>query len=188
MRRQQPGAPRRDPVRLAPPHAATPPLRRMPPGTPFTKTSANVLDISRAQIAIQALPGENPTHQALANASAEPVAQPLQPSKTRNPHRPSPQPRGFVHGRFPYAGPVPGRATGDGRRPKTCTKDVPKSTNGFRQSSVTRLVPLPADDSGRKPGPRWAIANVIQLQKPAPIERRLASPAMPPGDRPETQP
>ena len=39
---------------LRSPHAATPPLRRMPPGTPFTKISANVLDISRGQIPILA--------------------------------------------------------------------------------------------------------------------------------------
>ena len=37
---------------LRSPHAATPPLRRMPPGTPFTKISANVPVISRGQIPI----------------------------------------------------------------------------------------------------------------------------------------
>ncbi len=42
---------------LRSPHAATPLLRRMPPGTPFTKISANVLNISRCQIPILASPG-----------------------------------------------------------------------------------------------------------------------------------
>jgi hypothetical protein len=37
------------------------------------------------------------------DSSAEPVSPSPQPSKTSNPHRPSPQPRGFVHGRFSYA-------------------------------------------------------------------------------------
>ena len=43
---------------LRSPHAATPPLRRTPPGTPFTKISANVLDISRGRFPIHAPPGE----------------------------------------------------------------------------------------------------------------------------------
>ena len=43
---------------LRSPHAATPPLRRMRPGTPFAKITANVLDISRGQIPIPASPGE----------------------------------------------------------------------------------------------------------------------------------
>ena len=43
---------------LRSPHAATPPLRRTPPGTPFSKISANVLDISRDQIPILASPGQ----------------------------------------------------------------------------------------------------------------------------------
>ena len=107
------------------PHAATLPSRRMHPGTPFIRISANVLGIGRGRFPIHAPPGEksrNLTHQ-LANASADPATQRSQPSKTRNPHRPSPQPRGFVLGRFrfPYASPVPGRATDNGRRPKTFT-------------------------------------------------------------------
>ena len=40
---------------LCSPHAATPPLRRMPPGTPVTKIGANRLDISRGQIPIYGL-------------------------------------------------------------------------------------------------------------------------------------
>ena len=102
-------------------HAATPPLRRMPPGASFARISATGLDISRGQLPIHDRLAKNITHQAPANARAEPAAKPPQPSKTRNPHRPSPQPRGFVLGRFPYAGPVPRRATGDGRHPKTFT-------------------------------------------------------------------
>ena len=43
---------------LRSPLAATPPLRRMHLGTPFTKITANVLDISRGQIPILASPGE----------------------------------------------------------------------------------------------------------------------------------
>jgi hypothetical protein len=106
---------------LRSPHAAIPPLRQMPPGTPITKISANVLDISRGQIAIPASPGEKSHSRSPTNAGIEPASQSPQPGKTRNPHRPSPQPRGFVHGRFPDAGPVPRRAAGDGRRPKTFT-------------------------------------------------------------------
>src|ERR1700757_1309608 len=53
-------------------------------------------------------------HQDPANSRSEPVPKPPRPSKTRNPHRPSPLPRGFVHGRFSYAG----------RHPKTFTIQV----------------------------------------------------------------
>jgi hypothetical protein len=42
---------------LRSPLPATPPLRRMHLGTPFTKITANVLDISRGQIPILPLPG-----------------------------------------------------------------------------------------------------------------------------------
>ena len=42
---------------LRAPHAAAPPLRRMPPGTPFTQISTNMPDISRGQITILAPPG-----------------------------------------------------------------------------------------------------------------------------------
>ena len=64
------------------------------------------------------------TQQVPADASTEPVSPSPQQSKTSNPHRTSPQPRGFVHGRFPYAGPMPRRATSDGRHPKTFTIHV----------------------------------------------------------------
>jgi hypothetical protein len=43
---------------LRSPLAETPLLRRMHPGTPFTKITANVLDIGRGQIPILPLPGE----------------------------------------------------------------------------------------------------------------------------------
>ena len=41
--------------------------------------------------------------------------------ESSNPHNVAPVPRGFVLGRFPYAGPVPRRATFEARRPKTFT-------------------------------------------------------------------
>ena len=43
---------------LPSPLAATPPLRRMHPGTPFTKISAHVLDISRGRVPTLASQGE----------------------------------------------------------------------------------------------------------------------------------
>jgi integrase len=79
------------------------------------------VDIRVIEVLFLPRPATNLTHQALAGSRAQPVSPSPQPSKIRNPHRPSPQPCGFVLGRFPYAGPVPRRATGDGRRPKTFT-------------------------------------------------------------------
>ena len=58
---------------LRSPLAETPLLRRMHPGTPFTKITANVLDIGRGQIPILASPAKNLTHQALAGSSAQPI-------------------------------------------------------------------------------------------------------------------
>ena len=43
---------------LRSPHAATPPLRRMPPITPVTRIRPNVVDISRGQSSINGPPGE----------------------------------------------------------------------------------------------------------------------------------
>lgn len=49
--------------------------------------------------------------------------------ESSNPHNVAPVPRGFVLGRFPYAGPVPRRATFEARRPKTFTKADMRRTN-----------------------------------------------------------
>ncbi len=121
---------------LRSPHAATPPLRRMPPSTPFAKTSANVLDISPGQIPILASPGEKSHSPSSRRFQPQPVPPSPQPSKIRNPHRPSPQPRGFVLGRFPYAGPMPKRTTGDGRHPKTFTMSVASSLQLYSQDPI----------------------------------------------------
>ena len=88
-------------------HAATPPLRRMRPYALFAKLSATGPNMSRGQLPIHAPPDEKSHQQVPADASAQPVSPSPQQSKTSNPHRPPPQPRGFVHGRFPYAGPCP---------------------------------------------------------------------------------
>ena len=83
-------------------HAATPLLRRMRQYTLFTKISATEPNMSRAssrstvRLAKIALTMSPPTqHRRFA----------ITTKQNRNPHRPSPQPRGFVLGRFSYAGP-----------------------------------------------------------------------------------
>jgi hypothetical protein len=60
---------------LRSPHAATPKLRRMPRRVPFAKSSPTGRNVSRGQFPIQCPLGENLTHQAAANASAEPAPQ-----------------------------------------------------------------------------------------------------------------
>jgi hypothetical protein len=60
---------------LRSPHAATPPLQRLLPGAPIAKISATGRNVSRGQFPIQCPLGENLTHQAAANASAEPAPQ-----------------------------------------------------------------------------------------------------------------
>ena len=115
---------------LRSPHAATPPLQRMPQARPSPRSAQTCWisaaarsrsSLARRKISLTKLP---------ADASAQPVPPSPQPSKTRNPHRPSPQPRGFVLGRFSYAGPMPRRATGDGRHPKTFTTSVVQRSRG----------------------------------------------------------
>ena len=90
---------------LRSPHAiATPPLRPMPPHTPFTKIVTKAPKFSSGQIPIQrGRAVQNLTHDVSA-ASIDALLLPSSPSaKNRNPHRPSPQARGFVHGRFSCA-------------------------------------------------------------------------------------
>ena len=101
-RPHQPGASPGHSARSSAHLRATPPLRRMRQDSLFAKISATGLNVDRAprnSASGHGLPTNNSTHNGPANSSAEPVS-PTQASKTQNPHRPSPQPRGFVHGRF----------------------------------------------------------------------------------------
>ena len=82
------------------PPAATPPLRRTPRGVPFAKISATGRISAAAGARSTARLAKNIPHQVTTNASVEPGSQSPHPGKTQNPHRPSPQPRGFVLGRF----------------------------------------------------------------------------------------
>ena len=106
-------------------HAATPPLRRMRQHTLFAKISATGLNMSRRRFPIHGPPGEQ-----ISLIKSPPTPAPSRfrhhhnQAKLANPHRPSPQPRGFVLGRFSYAGPMPRRVACDGRHPKTFTMTV----------------------------------------------------------------
>ena len=66
-------------------------------------------------------PANNLTHQVPADTSTELVSPSPRPSKTRNLHRPSPQPLGFVLWAVLVRRPMPRRVTCDGRHPKTFT-------------------------------------------------------------------
>jgi hypothetical protein len=62
-------------------------------GTPFATIGATGLDMARGQFPMNGLPGEkthspSPRHRAGTGMTST--------KQTRNPHRPSPQPRGFV--------------------------------------------------------------------------------------------
>ena len=61
-------------------------------------------------------------------------------AESSNPHNVALLPRGFVLGRFPYAGPVPRRATCGGRRPKTFTISAgqPELVISRKQTSCRR--------------------------------------------------
>jgi hypothetical protein len=85
------------------PPAATPPLRRMPGAYPSPRSARQAWISAAASSRSTVRLAKNLAHQVTTNASAEPGSPSPHPSKTRNPHRPSPQPRGFVHGRFSYA-------------------------------------------------------------------------------------
>jgi len=90
------------------PHAATPPFRPMAPHTPCAK----IVTVSRRAVCGSDVGWMRSSHLSLFQhlpADSIAAAAPLssRTAKTRNPHRPSSRPRGFVLGRFPYAGPCP---------------------------------------------------------------------------------
>ena len=83
-----------------------------------------------------------------------------QRSKSSNPHRPPPQPRGFVHGRFPYAGPCPdARPVMAGIRkpspsPSISNVAIVPETRRYRPSAVAFQGRL-ADQAGGARLPPW---------------------------------
>ena len=90
------------------PHAATPPFRPIAPHTPCAK----IVTVSRRAVCRSDVGWMRSSHLSLFQhlpADSIAAAAPLssRTAKTRNPHRPSSRPRGFVLGRFPYAGPCP---------------------------------------------------------------------------------
>jgi hypothetical protein len=84
--------------------------RLLKPTVSFARVSTTGLTISRGGSRSTVRLAKNLTHQVLDSSRDELVTQLSRRRKTRNPHRSSSQPRRFVHGRFSYAGPVPGRA------------------------------------------------------------------------------
>ena len=83
-------------------HAATPPLRRMRQYTLFATISATGPNMSRGQLPIHGPPDETSHSTSPRRRQRRAGFAVTSSNKTSNPHRPSPQPRGFVHGRFPY--------------------------------------------------------------------------------------
>ena len=91
-------------------------------------------------------------------------------AESSNPHNVAPQPRGFVLGRFPYAGPVPTRATCDGRRPKNLhhpgrpTRDPDHRVGKAvapREAAMRTVLPSAPRQRGR--GPRRRLTGAARL-------------------------
>jgi hypothetical protein len=134
------------------------PRMHLSPGSP---RSCRVSAAAGSKSAIRR--ATNLTHQAAPNGRTEPAAQPPQPRKTRNPHRPSPQPRGFLLGRF-----------SDARwHPETFTVTViPGSSVGSRNLPFVRT-PSPGCDAR---APSLGAAQEKDLKSPGSRDRARSFP------------